>query len=127
MKTALFSKMFVSFILIALISHSSTVLAGEEEDWWAQARSASCAELIDAYKTTKKAEHKVVNAIKEANGATILTNVLGVASFAILGIGFFTWDDNASAEENLADLRNDLKIITTVAEEKKCALPVMPN
>ena len=53
---------------------------------------------------------------------TIATNVLGVATLAILGIGFFSWNDSASAEENLADLRNDLNIITTVATEKKCGL-----
>jgi len=39
----------------------------------------------------------------------------------------FSWNDNASAEENLADLRNDLNIIVTVASEKKCALPLIPD
>ena len=35
----------------------------------------------------------------------------------------FTWNDDESAEENLADLRHDLDIIKTVAAEKKCELP----
>jgi hypothetical protein len=65
-----------------------------------------------------------VAAMKESKDGTVATNVLGVASLAVLGIGFFSWNDNASAEENLADLRNDLNIITTVASEKKCELPV---
>ena len=65
--------------------------------------------------------------MKESKDGTVAVNVLGVASLAILGVGFFTWNDDASAEENLADLRNDLKIITTVASEKKCALPVIPD
>ena len=30
---------------------------------------------------------------------------------------------SGNAEQNLADLRNDLQIITTVAREKNCALP----
>ena len=33
------------------------------------------------------------------------------------------WNDNETAEENLADLRHDLDIIKTVAAEKKCELP----
>ena len=94
----------------------------EQEDWEA-ARKASCPELVDAYKTTREAERKVVAAIKESKDGTVAGNILGVASLAILGIGFFSWDDNASAEENLADLRNDLKIIMSVAGEKKCTLP----
>ena len=97
-----------------------------QEDWDA-ARKASCPELIEAYKTTSAAERKVVAAMKESKDGTIAGNVLGVASLAILGIGFFSWNDDASAEENLADLRNDLNIITTVAAEKKCVLPVITD
>lgn len=98
----------------------------EQEDWEA-ARKATCPELIDAYKATTAAERKVVAAIKESKDGTIATNVLGVATLALFGVGFFTWNDDASAEENLADLRNDLKIITTVASEKKCTLPVIAD
>jgi hypothetical protein len=65
----------------------------------------------------------VVAAIKESKDGTVAGNVLGVATLAILGIGFFSWNDSASAEENLADLRSDLDIIRTVAGEKKCVLP----
>ncbi|MEY2952561.1 MAG: hypothetical protein RLZZ401_648, partial [Pseudomonadota bacterium] len=56
-------------------------------------------------------------------GKTLAGNALGVASLMVLGIGFFSWNDNASNDENLADLRYDLNILTTVAAEKKCALP----
>ncbi len=98
-----------------------------EKDDWEAARKASCSELIDAYKTTAAAERKVVAAMKESKDGTVAVNVLGVASLAILGVGFFTWNDDASAEENLADLRNDLKIIPTVASEKKCTLPVITD
>lgn len=66
------------------------------------ARKASCPELIDAYKTTSAAERNVVAAMKESKDGTVAANVLGVASLAILGIGFFTWNDDASADENLA-------------------------
>ena len=110
-------------LVIALSLATSLSAASPDAEYWEAARKASCPELIDAYKTTTAAERKVVTAMKESKDGTVAANVLGVASLAILGIGFFSWDDHASAEENLADLRNDLKIITTVASEKKCALP----
>jgi hypothetical protein len=89
------------------------------------ARKASCPELIEAYKSTKETERKVEAAIKESKDGTVATNVLGVATLAIAGFGFFTWDDHHSAQENLADLRNDLTIIRTISAEKKCALPAL--
>ena len=39
------------------------------------------------------------------------------------GFFFFTWNNDETPEENLADLRHDLDIIKTVAAEKKCELP----
>jgi hypothetical protein len=111
-----------TFALLSFQFGDSWATSLEQEDWEA-ARKASCPELIDAYKVTSAAEQKVVAAIKESKGGTVATNVLGVATLALFGIGFFTWNDDASAEENLADLRNDMKIITTVASEKKCQLP----
>ena len=108
--------------LIALPLLFGSARAADEDDW-AAARKASCQELVDAYRTTRAAEKKVTAALKDSKDGTVAANVLGVASLALLGIGFFTWNDNASAEENLADLRNDLLIIRTVSAEKKCELP----
>lgn len=100
--------------------------ASPAQDDWAEARKASCQELIDAYRTTVAAERRVVAQIRDSNSATVTGNAVGLASLALFGIGFFSWDDNASAEENLADLRNDIGIIRTVASEKKCELPANP-
>ncbi|TAL11720.1 MAG: hypothetical protein EPO02_03700 [Nitrospirae bacterium] len=114
-------------ILIAITLLFCTASAAvADEDVWQLARKASCPELIEAYKATVAAEQEVVAAIKDSRNGTVATNVLGVATLAIVGFGFFTWNDNESAEENLADLRNDLTIIKTVASEKKCELPVIP-
>lgn len=113
-----------AFFLAAVIAGASW--AADDDDWKA-ARKASCQELIDAYRETIDAERKVVAAIKESKDSTVAGNVAGVASLAILGVGFFTWDNEASAEENLADLRNDLRIIRTVSAEKKCELPAVPD
>ena len=112
-------------MVIALLSGYPCAAAADDDDW-KMARKASCPELIDAYKTTVAAEQKVVAGIKDAKNGTVATNLLGVATLAITGFGFFTWNDDESAEENLADLREDLKIIKTVAAEKKCELPVIP-
>ncbi len=107
-----------------LLSLASPVWADQED--WAEARKATCPELVEAYKTTSGAEAKVVAAMKSSKNGTVAGNVLGVATLAIVGFGFFSWHDDSSAEENLAELRNDLKIIRAVAAEKKCELPAAP-
>ena len=113
----------VTVLIFALLAANPvTALANDSDDWKA-ARRASCEELTDAYRTTAAAERKVVEEMKNTSRAETGANLLGVATLAIAGFGFFTWDNNHTAEENLADLRNDLHIITTVAREKNCALP----
>jgi hypothetical protein len=107
------------FLVMALLCGSAWA---SEEDW-ALARKASCQELIDAWKSTSMAEKKVAAALKDSKDGTIAANVLGVATLAAFGVGFFHWNDHSSAEENLADLRHDLMIIKTVSAEKKCELP----
>ena len=94
-----------------------------DAEHWKEARAASCQELIDAYKETVVGERKALAAIKETSSSTVATNAVGVAAMATIGFGFFTWNNNASNEENLADLRSDLHIIKTVSAEKKCTLP----
>ena len=125
-KTVRLMRAIAAAVLACAVAGNSWATSAEQEDWQA-ARKASCPELIDAYKTAITAEHKVVAAMKDAKDGTVATNVLGASTLMLLGVGFFTWDDHSSAEENLADLRNDLRIITTVASEKKCDLPAIPK
>ena len=115
---------FAVALTFALLAASPLSALANEDDDWKAARRASCQELSEAYRTTTAAERKVVEEMKNTSRAETGTNLLGVATLAIVGFGFFTWDNNHTAEENLADLRNDLHIITTVAREKNCALPV---
>jgi hypothetical protein len=126
MKTGRVRPALAAVILVSCWIGNAWSASPDQEDW-AAARKATCPELIDAYKTTTAAERQVVTAMKASRDGTVATNVLGVASLAVLGVGFFTWNDDATAEENLAELRNDLKIITSVATEKKCELPVIPD
>ena len=79
------------FALLAVCPH--TALANEDDDWKA-ARRASCQELTEAYRTTAAAERKVVEEMKNTSRAETGTNLLGVATLAIAGFGFFTWDNN---------------------------------
>jgi hypothetical protein len=106
-------------IISAVLLLATAARANDDEDWKA-ARKASCTELKEAYVNTVAAEKKVADEIRSSTNTTVGTNLLGAAAFAATGFFFFTWDDTSSAEENLADLRNDLKIIRTVAGEKKC-------
>ena len=123
MKTLYRFPLRAAMLLFALLAASPLTALAKEDDDWKAARRASCQELTDAYRTTAAAERKVVEEMKDTSRATTGTNLLGVATLAIVGFGFFTWDNNHTAEENLADVRNDLHIITTVAREKNCALP----
>ena len=125
MKILRLSQSLAALAVLTFTMSVASAKSPEQEDW-AAARKASCPEIIDAYRTTTMAERRIVAAIKDSKDGTVASNVIGVASLAIFGIGFFSWDDNSSAEENLADLRHDLMIIKTVAGEKKCELPVIP-
>jgi hypothetical protein len=126
MKAARIRPAPAALIVLSFSTVTSTATATEMDDGEA-ARKATCPELDDAHKTTSATERRVVAALKESRDCTIATNVLGVASLAVLGISFFTWNDDASTDENLADLRNDLTIIKAVASERKCDLPEPDN
>ena len=118
------SKQTIALLSTAALLCATTPVwsAGDEEDWKA-ARKASCTELKEAWVNTLAAERKVADEIKRSTNGTVATNVLGAATFAATGFFFFTWNNDESAEENLADLRHDLEIIKTVAGEKKCEPP----
>ncbi|HZR80539.1 MAG TPA: hypothetical protein VFD92_05520 [Candidatus Binatia bacterium] len=118
-----FLRVIAAFMAASSLVGSAGAAASDDEDVWHEARAASCSQLIDAYEETVVAERKLVSAMRDSKAGTIATNVIGAATLAGLGVGFFTWNDDESADENLADLRNDLRIIRTVSAEKKCDLP----
>jgi hypothetical protein len=111
------------FSVAALLCAAGPAWSAGDDDDWKAARKASCTELKEAWVNTLAAERKVADEIKRSTNGTVATNVLGAAAFAATGFFFFTWNNDESAEENLADLRHDLEIIKTVAAEKKCELP----
>jgi len=84
--------------------------------------AADCAELAKEYRNYSKGEKEIEAQIKSDSRSTVTTNVIGITAMATLGIGFFTWNDNADAAANLAELKAYREAIGSVAKKKNCAL-----
>lgn len=115
-----------SFICLAL----ATALALFGREAWSRIDpedqklidGASCEEIVREYRNYSAAEKEAEAQIRQSNAGTAAANVAGIAAFAILGFGFFTWDDNSDAQENLAELRDIRVAIAEGARKKGCNL-----
>ncbi len=83
---------------------------------------ASCEEIVREYRNYANAERELDAKIRASNVGTVATNVAGIAAFATLGFGFFSWDDNADARETLMELRDIRIAIAEGARKKGCKL-----
>jgi TRAP-type C4-dicarboxylate transport system substrate-binding protein len=83
---------------------------------------ASCEEIQREYRNYATAEREVEAEIRKSNAGTAAANVAGIAAFAVVGFGFFTWDDNSDARETLAELREIRVAIAEGARKKACRL-----
>lgn len=86
--------------------------------------AAGCDEIIKEYRNFSLAEKKVAEEIRQTSSSTTATNVIGVATMAALGIGFFSWNDQVDARTNLAELSAYREAIAAEGKKKNCALPV---
>ena len=93
-------------------------------EWFELFDAAGCDEIVKQYRIHVQQEKAVTEEIRRTNKDTVATNVLGAATLATIGIGFFTWDDSVDAEENLAELRVYREAIAASGRKKNCALPV---
>lgn len=84
--------------------------------------AAGCDEIVKEYKNYSAAEKQVIEEIRKAGNSTVATNALGVATMATLGIGFFTWNNSADAESNLAEIRAYRMAIEAAGKKKSCNL-----
>lgn len=84
--------------------------------------AASCEEIVREYTNYSAAEKAAEAQIRQSNAGTAAANVAGLAAFAVLGFGFFTWDDTSDAQENLAELRDIRIAIAEGARKKGCTL-----
>lgn len=83
---------------------------------------AGCDEIVKQYKIHTDEEKAVMEEIRRTSNSTVATNVIGAATLAVFGLGFFTWDNNVSNEENLADLRAYKNAIGAAGRKKGCAI-----
>jgi hypothetical protein len=83
---------------------------------------ASCEEIQREYRNYATAERELDAEIRRSNTGTAAANVAGIAAFAALGFGFFTWNDNSDAMETLAELREIRIAIAEGARKKGCPL-----
>lgn len=84
---------------------------------------APCAEIEKQYGIHVAEEKAVVEEIRKTNSGTAATNVVGAATLAIFGVGFFTWDNSVDAEHNLAELRSYKDAIAASGRKKGCKIP----
>jgi hypothetical protein len=83
---------------------------------------ASCEEIQREYRNYSAAERELEAEIRKSNAGTAAANVAGIAAFALLGFGFFTWNDNSDAQESLAELGEIRIAIAEGARKKNCRL-----
>ena len=108
---------------VALVVVAHTAWSGVDPEDQKLIDAASCPELVREYGNYARAETEAAAQIRQSNAGTAAANVAGLAAFAALGFGFFTWDNNADAEENLAELRDIRIAIGEGARKKRCVLP----
>lgn len=84
--------------------------------------AASCPDITREYRNYYNAEKEAEAQIRRSNAGQAAVNIAGLAAFATLGFGFFHWDSNASAQENLEEVRAIRVAIQEAARKKKCAL-----
>lgn len=84
--------------------------------------AADCEELIKEHRNFSAAEKKLAEEIRQTSNNTTAGNVIGVATLAIFGLGFFSWDDQVDAKTNLAELTAYREAIAAEAKKKNCKL-----
>ena len=85
--------------------------------------AAGCDEIIKEYRNFSSAEKKLEEEIRRTDNSTVAGNVAGAASLAVFGLGFFSWDDQVDAKDNLAELTAYRKAIAAEGKKKGCNLP----
>lgn len=105
----------------ALTLHGQTSWARVDPDDQKLIDEAGCVDIEREYKKYYAAEKSLEEEIRKAGNSTVATNVVGVATMAVLGVGFFTWNDSSNAQENLAELRAYREAIGAAGVKKSCA------
>jgi hypothetical protein len=86
-------------------------------------QSQSCEELGKEYSQLKKAEAAAADAVKKENDRAARDKGLAVASAFLLGFGWWSSADHSETSQIQAEIRDDLRMVTRAASQKKCTLP----
>ncbi len=84
--------------------------------------AASCEEIIEEHHNFSAAEKELAEQIRQADNSTVAGNVIGAATLATFGLGFFSWDDQSDAKGNLAELTAYREAIAAEGKKKNCKL-----
>lgn len=84
--------------------------------------AASCEEIIEEHQNFSAAEKALADQIRQNDNSTVAGNVIGAATLATFGLGFFSWDDQADARGNLAELTAYREAIAAEGRKKNCKL-----
>ena len=118
--TASFYRYCGFIVLIMLTIYGPNVTAAIDSEDQAIIDSASCTELAGEYPGFVAAEAELSNNIKNNTQATIVTNLIGVATLATLGLGIFSWDDSSDLQANLEEIQQLRVAIETAIKRKAC-------
>ena len=121
-----FRTFVISLLSLTLMLGSAWASAEIEPDVLEEIAAADCQDLADAYKELAAAEKAIQQSLQESRTETVVTNVVGVATLATLGIGLFSWDDTSEAESALAEVREYLQAVRASATRNKCAFNPQP-
>jgi hypothetical protein len=83
---------------------------------------AGCDEIIKEHRNFAAAEQKLAGEIRRTSNSNTAGNVVGVATLAVFGLGFFHWDDQSDAKTNLAELKAYREAIAAEGRKKNCAM-----
>ena len=109
-------------LLAFLVAPTRSALSALDPEDQKLIDQASCEEIQREYRNYSQAEREVEAEIRKSNAGTAAANVAGIAAFALLGFGFFTWNDNSDLQESLAELREIRVAIGEGARKKNCRL-----
>lgn len=116
------SKVLLLLSLVALAVPGGEALSALDPEDQKLIDQASCEEIVREFRNYSAAEREVEAEIRKSNAGTVAANVAGIGAFAVLGFGFFTWDDTSDAQETLAELREIRVAIGEGAKKKGCRL-----
>lgn len=84
--------------------------------------AAGSPDIIREHRNFAAAEKPLGEEIQRITSSTTAGHVMGLATLAAFGLGFFSWNSQADAREKLAELKAYSEALAAEGRKKKCAL-----